>query len=249
MRKLYTATILLWAVSSVSQSIEEPSAIETDRPDQTETPSIVPKGMFQMETGIYYEQTDHQTETFLLPTALLKYGISKRFEVRLITEYQRLQQTQTVTGLSPILVGFKANLSEEKGIMPKTSLIAHILLPDAASKEFQEKYYSPEFRFSMQHTVSEKISIGYNLGGEWDGTTGMPTYIYTFTTGFGVSEKINTFIEVFGFAPQSETANHSFDGGLTYLISNDMMIDISGGVGLTENAPDYFISAGFSFRI
>ncbi|MBF6609373.1 MAG: transporter, partial [Flavobacterium sp.] len=35
----------------------------------------------------------------------------------------------------------------------------------------------------------------------------------------------------------------------TYLLSNDFMLDVSGGFGLTDNAPDYFMALGFSFRI
>jgi len=43
-----------------------------------------------------------------------------------------------------------------------------------------------------------------------------PTFIYTLTTGYSISEKIGSYVEVFGFAPQTQTANHSFDGGVTY---------------------------------
>jgi hypothetical protein len=69
------------------------------------------------------------------------------------------------------------------------------------------------------------------------------------TTGCAITEKLGSYVELFGFAPQKQTANHSFDGGITYLITNDFMLDLSSGVGLTELAPDYYCAFGFSFRM
>jgi hypothetical protein len=54
---------------------------------------------------------------------------------------------------------------------------------------------------------------------------------------------------LFGFAPQNNKANHSFDGGITYLINNNFMLDLSSGIGITDNAPDHYVALGFSFRI
>jgi hypothetical protein len=228
----------------------EREPIATDRPDQTETPSIVPRGMLQLENGFVYEKTDADNATLVSPTILFKYGVDDNFELRLITEYQTADDgTNKISGINPVLVGFKVRLAEEKGIVPTTSFIAHLLLPDLASKELKADYYASEFRFTMQHTLSENMSLGYNLGAEWDGFTPNATFVYTLTTGFSFTEKFGGYVEVFGFAPQNDKADHSFDGGITYLISNDFMIDTSVGVGLTENAPDYFLSVGFSFRL
>ena len=122
-------------------------------------------------------------------------------------------------------------------------------IPNAASTPYKTEFYAPEFRFVMQHTLSERFSLSYNLGSEWDGITPEPTFIYTLTTGCAITEKLGSYIELFGFAPQEQTANHSFDGGITYLITNDFMLDLSSGVGLTELAPDYYCAFGFSYRM
>ena len=78
--------------------------------------------------------------------------------------------------------------------------------------------------------------------------TPRPTYIYTLTTGIALSERVGGFVELYGFAPVHDKADHRFDGGLTCLLNNDLMIDLSAGVGLTNNAPDYFVSLGLSCR-
>lgn len=242
--------LFILTFGNISAQEEKKEPIETDRPDQTETPSIVPKGMFQMETGFGFERVDGSSENFVVPTSLLKYGLNGTFEFRLIAEFSTDKTDgTTISGLSPILVGFKVAIAEEKGIWPKTSLIGHLSIPEFASDEFKTAYYAPMFRFTMQHTLSDKINLGYNLGAEWDGETPEPTFIYTLTTGISLSEKTGCFVELYGFAPQKDTAEHRFDAGFTYLISDNFMIDASGGFGITENAPDYFAAAGFSFRL
>ena len=51
------------------------SDIITDRPTQAESPYIVPKGLFQIETGVVYtgrdDQTDSQNQWSIATTKLL----------------------------------------------------------------------------------------------------------------------------------------------------------------------------------
>jgi Putative MetA-pathway of phenol degradation len=224
--------------------------LEADRPDQTETPAIVPKGMFQVETGFTFQKNKSDSKTNSLPTTLWKYGVNENFELRLITELvSEVENNSNSSGLTPVYVGFKVKLMDEKGIFPKTSFIAHISLPNLASKQYKTDFYAPEFRFVMQHNLTNKVSLSYNLGAEWDGFIAEPTFIYTLTSGLSVTEKLGAYIELFGFAPQNDNASHSFDGGFTYLINPNFMLDLSSGVGITNNAPDHYFALGFSFRI
>lgn len=247
MKKIIFLFLILTYQINVAQTIEP---IQADRPDQTETPAIVPKGMFQLETGFTFQKNDAFSKTHTLPTALWKYGVNKNFELRLITEFlSEKKGSEKQDGLSIIYVGFKVKLAEEKGIVPKTSFIAHIGLPNAASTRYKTDFYAPEFRFVMQHTLSKKMSLSYNLGAEWDGFTAEPTFLYTLTTGYSITDKFGSYIELFGFAPQVSKANHNFDAGFTYLINNNFMLDLSSGIGITKNAPNHYFAFGFSFRI
>lgn len=75
---------LLFTSCLYAQNIEP---IQTDRPDQTETPSLVPKGMFQVETGLSLQNNDAHSQTLTLPSTLWKYGVNENFELRLISEF------------------------------------------------------------------------------------------------------------------------------------------------------------------
>ncbi len=101
----------------------------------------------------------------------------------------------------------------------------------------------------MQHTLSKNVSLGYNLGAEWDGDTPEPAFIYTLTTSFALSAKWGSYIELYGFAPQQSRADHRYDGGITYLLKNNILIDVSGGAGISSNAPSWYGSLGFSVRL
>lgn len=223
--------------------------IQLDRPDQTECPFIVPKKYIQGEVGFTYEKSDRNNSSLLLPTMLLKYGVNEKLELRLITELEQTKEYADKSfGLNPVKIGLKTKLVEENGIIPMISFIGHLSLPTVAGKKYKADFYAPSFRFTLQHTLSEKFSFGYNLGAEWDGFTPEPTFIYTATTGYSISEKAGCYIEAYGFFPQEGKADHRFDSGITYLVNNDIMIDISGGAGLSRTSPDYYASLGFSFR-
>lgn len=235
---------LFYCQRSMSQT-----PIQLDRPDQTECPFIVPRGFIQAENGITFENTNKKNQSLAYPSTLWKLGISKNFELRLITELVSAKaDNETITGITPITVGFKVNIAEEKGLIPTISFIGHLTVPNVATKDFDINYYAPAYRFTMQHTLSKRFSLAYNLGTEWDGETPEPTFLYTLTTGFAITEKIGSYIEIYGFIPQNQSIDNRMDGGLTYLINNNIMIDISGGIGITENAPKHYFSLGFSYR-
>lgn len=247
MKTKILSLLLIVSISIYSQNAEP---IQADRPDQTETPAIVPKGMFQVETGFTFQKNDAFSKSFSLPSTLWKYGVNENFELRLITEFLSEEiNNEKFSGLSPIFVGFKVKFTEEKGILPKTTFIVHIGLPNAASTRYKTEYFAPEFRFAMQHTLSEKFSLSYNLGSEWDEFSAKPKFLYTLTTGYAITPKIGSYIEVFGFLTQNDKANHNLDGGFTYLINNNFMLDLSSSIGITNNAPKHYFAFGFSFRI
>jgi hypothetical protein len=225
------------------------TTIQTDRPDQTECPFITPASFIQAENGFTYENIDKNNKSITLPTILWKYGLNKNFELRLITEANTIKaMSNKVSGFVPTIIGFKVSVSEEKGIIPATGFIGHLAIPNAASTKFKASYYAPSFRFNMQHTLSNKFTLAYNLGAEWNGESPEPTFIYTLTSGMSITEKLGAYIELYGFAPQNQYADHRADGGFTYLISNDVMVDISGGFGITEQSPDNYFALGFSYR-
>lgn len=224
--------------------------LQADRPDQTESPSVVPHDHFQFESGFAFEHASSTLSSIAHPSVLLKYGIRDFVEVRLILELTSVKVgNNTVSGLNPVTAGFKVRMLDEDGIIPMTSFLGHVSFPRLASSDFKAKYYAPSARLAMQHTLTESFSLAYNIGFEEDGVTTGPIYLYTFAPGFSLSDALGCYAELYGFASRSERARHLADIGLTYLPQPNMMVDFSAGVGLTSNAPDFFVAVGFSTRL
>ncbi|MEN9369660.1 MAG: hypothetical protein RI952_525 [Bacteroidota bacterium] len=251
MKSFFVTIFLLFGLFICSQlSAQTLPPIQLDRPDQTECPFITPINYIQAESGFNIENTNSDRQILTTPTVLWKYGINKKFELRFITEMiTDKNNSEKFTGLAPVTFGFKTALIEEKGIIPKTSFIGHITTATMGSEKFQTKYIAPSFRFTMQHTISDKMVLAYNLGAKWNGESAAETYLYTLTTGFSITEKLGLYTELYGFKTAYMRADHRFDGGFTYLVNDDFMADISGGFKITANGPKNYISLGLSYRM
>ena len=224
-------------------------SIQTDRPDQTECPFITPKHFLQFENGFTFERPTHKKEKQASITVLTRFGVTPNFELRLSTEYISQQTDHTSSaGVNPIIIGFKTKIIEENGIIPRTAFIGHLSIPQLATPAFKQKHYTPDFRFTMQHTVSDQQTLSYNLGTEWEAETLEATFIYTLATGYALTKKTAAYLEFYGFIPQTTKPDHRFDGGLTYLVNPNHQLDLSVGLGLSKASPNYFISIGYSLR-
>lgn len=251
---LLTLCLIISATAAFSQT-EKPDLV-TDRPDQTEAPVLVPAGGLQVETGFIYESNKegvlHQTN-LTYNTTLIKYGINEFVELRFITEYlgEKISgesSSSKITGFSPMAFGVKIKLADEKGAWPQAALIGHLNV-NTGSREFNADYTSADFRFTFAHTLSEKFALSYNLGVEWSGETPEATFAYTLSLGYNISSKLGVFVESYSFFPEAAKADNRCDAGLTYKITPVVQWDISGGFGLSSNAPDSFVSTGLSFRV
>ena len=231
--------------------------IVTDRPDQTEAPVVLPKGSLQVESGFIFEKNlDAQVEenNIAFNTTLIKYGVNDNFEFRFIAEFlgESITGPETPTmktnGFSPIAIGAKIKLNDENGFWPQAALIGHINLK-TGHKEFMPEHTAADFRFTFAHTLSERWSLSYNLGAEWDGESPEAIFLYTLSFGYVITDKLAAFAEGYSFFPEAGKADNRIDGGFTYKITPVVQFDVSGGIGLSENAPDYFVSTGCSFRL
>ena len=176
MKKIGLPLIMILLSLPILAQEERPELI-TDRPDATEAPSVVPKGALQIETGALFtsfEEDVLKTQTLTYNTTLLRFGVLDNLELRL--GWNVVEQSNKVTdvapaviesGLSPLLLGVKVNIAQEKGWLPTIGLIGHLFLPFTASEYFKPQYTSVDFRFAFDHTLSDSSSVAYNLGAQW----------------------------------------------------------------------------------
>ncbi len=230
----------------------------TDRPDATEASSTVGKGVLQIETGGLYESFEENSVTsqsYTFNTTLVRYGILDNIELRLgwdfvegVTKVNGNKLDNVTSGLSPLLLGVKIDITEEKNGMPEIALIGHVFPLFSASKDYRPETTGVDFRFSLSHTLSENSSLGYNIGAQWGDDSSEAAAIYTLAYGYSFTDKFGVYAELYGDLPEDSSANHYWDAGLTYLLSNDLQLDAYVGTSITEGQ-DILIGLGASFRI
>lgn len=238
------------SLATVAQ--ETSSGLVTDRPDQTESAAVVPFKSLQIESGFVMEKStiaDITVNSYTYNTTLLRYGLFKPFELRLGLEYLGENTPGAPSGFGPLHTGFKVRIAREDGWKPAVAFLGGINLPFTA-----DDYYAPEntaagLRFAFAHTLSEKLSLGYNLGAEWVGESASPGFFYSVALGIGLTDHLSMFAESYGLVPESGIREHMLDAGFTYLLLHNLQVDASAGVGLNEEAADHFLSFGISYRI
>ncbi|MFL5731127.1 MAG: transporter [Cytophagaceae bacterium] len=235
---------------------EEIEPISTDRPDQTEASNTIPKHTIQLETGMVYQvenRTDETEKVLMYPTSLLRIGVARGFELRVIHQYissrtEAGDMVQKKKGFDAMAIGTKIYLCPQKGIRPEISFMGHLTLP-TGSKLYRPSVIAPDFKFSLSNQLSERVKIGYNLGWYWADGLKNGAAFYTCALGYTIRRKWGFYIEAFGDKGRTGFANHLFDGGFTFLPLPNLQLDVSAGHKITAETPDYYLSCGFSVRL
>ncbi|MCH7761320.1 transporter, partial [candidate division TA06 bacterium] len=194
----------------------------TDRPDQTESSVVVPRGFIQIESGWIYTENDDVAgdviQTHQLPSSLLRVGVLDNVELRLgMDGWNWKRGGVREKDFGDIEVGTKIHLVDEKSWRPETALLASLSIPTDGEG------LDPAFRATFSHTLSDRLSTGTNLGVSWSTEEDPNQADFNYTTVLGVSllSGVSMFVEFFGDVPiessTSRSAAHSFDGGFTVL--------------------------------
>lgn len=240
-----------------TNSSAQVTQIQPDRPDQTESPNIIPLKSFQIEAGFVYEADKNNganVKNISYPSVLLRYGMLNNLEFRMevensMTENEEGGQTTSIKGIKPVSLGLKVNICEEKGLRPSTGIIINLSLPNLASKELKANNLGSSINFAFENSITEKLSLGYNLGSSWNGNTTEASLFYTMSLGYSICKCVSAFVEGYGFMPENSSSDHRFDFGVSLFPVKNFSLDASAGFGITSNAPDYFINGGFSLRL
>lgn len=104
---------------------------------------------------------------------------------------------------------------------------------------------------AVQEYAGSLLRVG--LVEDWELRLGWGGYAETdavsVALGYGATDRLGFFIEVFGdLGLSAETSSTSLDGGVTWPFSDDSQLDLFAGVGLDDDADDWFVGIGYSLR-
>lgn len=243
-RFLFAVLSIGWAILGFSPAVVHAQQdLVTDRPDQTESAVTVEPGSVQVETGILFTQDKQGGETLEVTEALgtlVRIGLREALELRI--GFDGLISTSSHDGFGDASIGAKLVLAGETEVRPQVALLLETSLP-VGDDEFTTDEATPSARLALSKDLSDSLGLGFNVGAEFPESD--EVFFYTLAAGVGLDDVNSVFFEVFGDSESS----HSFDAGWTYLARPNLQFDLAAGVGITDEAPDWFVGIGLSVRL
>lgn len=219
--------------------------IIADRPGfSTGTYTVQPKKL-NVELGYNYTK-DTQT----LPLVVLRTGITQKLEFDVMYDGLDINhnEQEKFTMSSDLIVGAKYRVYESD--LYNITFMGLTSLPIGSDKSLTLRNMSPLLGVLWDYTLSAEVSLFGTIQGS--------TYydnerVYDIQPAIGTSiahtDKFGSFIELYSILPSSNQQNSELvlDGGFTYLLNNNIQIDINIGLGLNKTSDD-FIGFGIATR-
>jgi hypothetical protein len=258
------ACLLTFVAFALAAHGGEPPLL-TDRPDQCDSPFTVSRGLFQIEGGGTYAERDTAGERLTLqsfPAALLRFGLTDGFELRLGVPGISIEQTDSTSGrtrdsgLFDATLGFKVKIAEARSAFPDVAFVGALVVP-SGDDGFSSERVDPAFRFAFFNALGERVGLAYNIGMFWltkrdaDDELSTGSFLdWAVTAGYGATDRLGAFFELFGADGVSAEARPltSAGGGVTYLLTPRLQIDGRLTLGLSQAALDWSVGAGVSYR-
>lgn len=242
--------ITFTVISSYTNAQEEANII-TDRPDQTESSSVIPRGSLQIESGVligFTNASNSAEKQIAAPSTLFRLGILNTIELRIFNQFESLKNQNTgdkTSGISDLEIGAKIQLFQQDDVNTEVAFLSHLIIP-TGSEALTNKKYGTINKLSISHDLNEKFSVGYNLGynyyGDDDGD-----FTYSVALGHSFTDKVGLYIEPYGEVVNFNKHIMNADAGITYLLKHNFQLDFSFGTGLNHTMN--YMSAGFSWNI
>ncbi|MBM4092917.1 MAG: transporter [Planctomycetes bacterium] len=258
-------TLFQWSYGSgdsAGPDLDEP--LVTDRPDFTESSVTVGRGVTQLEMGytfVHDREPGASLDGHAFPDLLVRQGLlAEWLELRVgwtwLVENETFGNVRETRGRSSdLLVGFKLALTPQEGILPEMAMVPQMFIPVADDPVLGGGELLPGLNWIYAWDLSDRM---YAAGSSQllralDDATGRPyaLYVQSWACGYSVTERLGSYVEWFVFVPDGADearTQHYLNGGLTYLISDNIQLDLRAGFGLSDAADDFFAGPGLSIR-
>ncbi|HEX3131543.1 MAG TPA: transporter [Thermoanaerobaculia bacterium] len=253
---LVLALVLGQALPALAQDgwsgLEDP--ISPDRPDFTEGTGLIPPGHVQVEGGVTLGRVE-DVDITTLGELLVRFGIGERSEARLgLGSYTRIDDDfGDVSGFEDPALELKYRFTDDAGELapgqPAVALVLGTSVP-VGDEELTDDEWVPSAAFAFDWDLG-RFGVGANLGGSYE--AGDDRFVQAFASlsaGFDVTDRLGTYVEWYGFSEEEKDgpSTNYVDGGISFLINNDLIVDARIGTGLNDADPDWFAGVGGAIR-
>lgn len=250
--------------ASTPQSLFAQYDFETDRDAFTPSTLTADPGVWIVEASYSFIDNRHTFDTNSFPELLARWGISKRLELRIGWNYEvggggnvvsadeggeGLEDATSLEHEARMLYGIKADLTDQQGWIPRSCVILEGFTPTtgegtatqvvatvAAGWELIEKM---RLDGGLRFATGDVLRDDFNRWG--------PSVVLRIP----LNERFQVHCEYFGVYTQGmarETSRTFFSPGGHYMLTPKLELGLRMGWGLSPDAANYFVNAGFGWR-
>lgn len=238
--------------------------LSADRPDATESPITVDAGAVQLEASFFDYAHDsangaaEKTDSLALASSNLKIGLLNNTDIQLIFAPYVREETRpdagpatVMEGPSDLTVRLKVNFWGNDGGSTALGLLPFVKIPTGSS--VSNDHVEGGFAVPFSWDIADGVGLG--LMGQLDviytETTGDYdlAFLHSAVLGFDIHGPLGGYTEYVGivFFDGSEY-EASASVGLTYQITDNVVLDGGTLIGLTRSAPDHVVFTGITIR-
>lgn len=241
MKRLAATLLILLSFVLVHAQDDVPELIG-DRPDMTESASVIPKKYVQLESGLEYTYYSDIENEFTNNQTLIRWGFLQNAELRFGFAINQLSSGISSYTYMPIYVGTKIHLTDKQGAIPQMALVFGM----EGIKLNNKLEFVPGVICALEYDLAKHISLGMNIGAEYSTSEKKPTGRLSASFGFEMSKRTGCFLEGAWF-PSTNNNDARFNVGYTYLLSKRVQADAFAGFGLLIDSPIFNLGAGVIF--
>jgi len=234
--------------------------IAPDRPGEATSPSVVAPGVVQVEAGATFSRStrtsEPDTSALVLPGVLLRYGLFEFAELEALADgwiREWVDGERDRSNGSDVSFGAKLRFADADGWKPALGTRFLLSVPTGGS-DVTSDGVDPDLALLAQWDLSDAVQLVANAefsvpsrGADQDGR--FFVFEPQLALQYELSERVASFVEYAAtFASAGEGSAHFVDGGLAWVLRDDLQLDLSAGAGLDSQAPDFFVSIGWAFR-
>ncbi|MEQ8910583.1 MAG: transporter [Vicingaceae bacterium] len=240
--------------------------IATGRPGQANGPFGVGKNIYQIQSGLYFDQNSTNLSPNKLEqsswshNSVIRLGLKEDFEFRLAYRYQILDRIESgseklrsdIAGFRNFSFGFRQFLAEQKGLLPSFGL--QFTAISGGSNRYAKQNLDTELKLIAHHRITDKFGLNTNLAFRWQVDQQATTALYVLSFRYTLTDKLRLVAEAYGDIEEDDLSL-LFDAGFGYFINDNFQLDCYAAYGQNQEGEfgptttSYFVSAGFSYRL
>ncbi len=231
---------------------QQDTSVTFDRPGIADSPYLIPKGSFQLETGFSYLH-ENEISDIAYPAAMTRIRVAKKYEVRLNVNYEPpsfsvtdYNNTRNFTGYA---LGVKRKLWREKSGIPEAAIMYNAVA-SVNHRNLKQTIATYSELYILFHNNINWLGINYNLAFILPHSTlGSPLLHYSLCFNFNIAEKITLFAEHYFYKWINSSTEYNADVGLVWMLHPKVQLDIAYGGGFVNNDYRQFGALGLSWCI